>query len=78
MKTEKQIIKEFLTEIKTDIETIDGGCPGCISDFLLGVNPVIEKHGLKIEMIFEDEKYFKGVEILDNDNPHINKSGNNN
>lgn len=33
---EKEIIKNFLIEIESDIAQIDGGCSNCIDEFLSG------------------------------------------
>jgi len=45
---ENEIIKNFLTEIISNIEMIDGGCPDCIGSFCRNTNYELEKYNLKL------------------------------
>ena len=63
--SERDVIKNFLTEIKDDIESIDSGCSDCIGSFISGVNPVIKKYGLELKLNGESSVCSLGLDLID-------------
>ena len=63
--SERDVIKNFLTEIKDDIESIDSGCSGCIGSFISGVNPVIKQYGLELKLNGESSVCSLGLDLID-------------
>ena len=46
---EKEIIKNFLTEIISNIEMIDSGCPDCIGSFCINMSYELAKYNMRLE-----------------------------
>ena len=63
--SERDVIKNFLLEIKPDIEQIDCGCESCVNDFISGVNPVIKKYGLELKLNGESSVCSLGLDLID-------------
>ena len=63
--SERDVIKNFLLEIKPDIEQIDCGCKSCVNDFISGVNPVIKKYGLELKLNGESSVCSLGLDLID-------------
>lgn len=63
--SERDVIKNFLTEIKDDIESIDCGCSDCIGSFISGVNTVIKKYGLELKLNGESSVCSLGLDLID-------------
>ena len=68
--SERDTIKEFINTIKPDIESIDCGCQSCIDDFLLGVNPALEKFGLELKYNGQSTNHSLGLDLIDKTEDH--------